>query len=239
MRPPLAPVVGRVAGAVEDHRHLHLRHDVGREARREEVALGHEDVGVRADPVVVAAIAAVVAAVIADVDARRERRPADVVAAFLPGDPGGAPLVAGHPGPADLGVVVPAAVVVGGPAVGLVGDPGPPLVGPHPVAVLIGAPARGNGRGRPDPAVLRALDPVSVGGQVVVEESEVHRGPPRGADMDARVHRELSRRRRHGAGRQEQGKKRVARCLSHKSPHPLMFRALMIFGMVGPSRGPL
>src|SRR5436305_2843452 len=160
--------------------------------------------------VVVAGAAIRVIAGRSDVGARGQGSPADVVVAFLPGDPGRTPVVAGHPGPTDLGVLIPAAVMVGGPAVGLVGEPGPPLVAPHPVSGLIGAPARGDRARRPDPAVARALDPVPVRRQAVVEEAQVHRGVPVGPDADPTADGELGRG-RHGDGAQEEeGTKNVA-----------------------------
>src|SRR5207245_4509651 len=57
-----------------------------------------------------------------------ERRPADVAAALMPGDPGGAPLGAGHPDPAVARILVPAAVVIDDRAPLLVGVPGPAVI---------------------------------------------------------------------------------------------------------------
>src|SRR6185369_16540000 len=112
----------------------------------------------------------------AEFDRRRQRRPADVVAPLLPGNPRRSVVVAGNPGPAVVGVFVPATIVIGRPAIRLGRDPDPAVVGPGPVAILIRTPGRRDGARRPDPTILRAFDPVAIGGQIVIEKTEVYRG---------------------------------------------------------------
>src|SRR6185312_2233109 len=143
------------------------------------------------------------------VGAGGQRSPADVVVAFLPGDPGRSPVVAGNPGPADLRVLIPAAVVVGRPSIRLVGEPGPTLVAPDPVTGLIAAPARGHVARRPDPPVARALDPVAVGGETVVEKAEVDGGVASRTHLDPRTHRKLGGGRSGADAQEEKGEEYV------------------------------
>ena len=97
---------------------------------------------------------------------RRQRRPADVVAAIAPVDPGRRPFVARHPEPADGAVEGPAAVVIDHPApvvLVLVGDPVPaPVVGEDPVAVLIRLPVGWHAIRHPDLTVRCMADPMAV-----------------------------------------------------------------------------
>ncbi len=205
-----AVVAGEAAAAAIDAVTLPARGLEADETRLQEPVLRHEDEGVRREVQGDGHSRAVVVR-------GRQGSPADVVVARLPVDPGRSPLVAGDPAPAVVGVVIPAAVVIGRPAEGLVRDPGPAEVGPHPVARLVGAPRCGDSPRPPDPAVPRALDPVSVGGKVVVEEADVHVGPARGSDVEpGRDRGRGGAHRRQGA--EEDGSEKHDPCSFHKSP---------------------
>src|SRR3989442_14306190 len=69
-----------------------------------------------------------------------ERCPTDVTASFMPGDPCGAPLGAGHPDPAVRWILVPAAIVIDRPAPLFIRCPGPSVIREHPVGPTLRAP---------------------------------------------------------------------------------------------------
>ena len=206
--PPV--VAGDVAAPAVDPLAVRVRRRVAVDVVRQEPALRHEevvggrqtDVQRHARPVI---------------DVRRQGSPTHVVVRLLPGHPGRSPLLAGDPLPTVVGVVIPAAIVIGRPAVGLVRDPGPAVLGPDPAPVLIGAPGARHVPRRPDPAVPRALDPVPVGGEVVVEEADVHRAAAVRAGVDP--DRDGGRgRARPGESAQEDQRKEHDSCCFHRSP---------------------
>ena len=114
-------------GPSEDDDGALWRQEVGAQARRDQVARRHED------PV------GGIIVVFVDQLIRRQRRPADIIVAAAPIDPGRAPFVARNPEPAEPPVMRPATIVKGHPTpVGLflVGDPVPaPLFGIDPSSV--------------------------------------------------------------------------------------------------------
>jgi hypothetical protein len=71
---------------------------------------------------------------------RRQWRPADVILARAPRNPGWRPFVARDPDPADAAESQPAAVVISRPAKRLVGNPGPTGVRISPAAIRIRSP---------------------------------------------------------------------------------------------------
>src|SRR5205823_13764971 len=71
---------------------------------------------------------------------RRQRRPADVILARSPRDPGRRPFVTRHPNPTDAPQPDPASIVIRGPAEWLVRHPGPARVGINPATISVGAP---------------------------------------------------------------------------------------------------
>src|SRR5207237_1277514 len=66
---------------------------------------------------------------------RGQWRPADVILARTPGDPGGRPFFAGHPDPADATQPDPASVVIGRPTEPFVRHPGPAGIAVNPAAL--------------------------------------------------------------------------------------------------------
>jgi hypothetical protein len=75
--------------------------------------------------------------------ARRQRRPANVIAACPPGDPCRTPIkiLARKPDPSIIGKVRPAAVVVRSPAEIFVRDPCPTVISVGPISVRVRTPA--------------------------------------------------------------------------------------------------
>lgn len=95
----------------------------------------------------------------ADVYTRPDGRPAIVPAIFAPGDPGGRPIVSGHPHPSISVVIKPVAIVESGPAPTVVGYPGPAVFRIHPVTTGAIRPETGAGSRHPNIAVVRIADP--------------------------------------------------------------------------------
>ena len=118
------------------------RQEVGAHAWRDQIARRQEDPVGR------------IIVVFVDEFIRRQRRPADIIIAAAPIDPGRAPFIAWNPEPAKPPVVRPAAIVEGHPTpVGLflVGDPVPaPLFGVDPSSVRVGTPSGRQIVGHPD-----------------------------------------------------------------------------------------
>jgi len=105
----------------------------------------------------------------ADAYAGSQRRPAIILGTLPPADPGRRPFVTGDPHPAISFFKKPAAVVEGGPAPGVIGSPGPAAVGIHPISVAgIGFEIRTDIR-HPYIAVLRIIDPLTIGTQGIVK----------------------------------------------------------------------
>ena len=116
---------------------------------------GHEAVLIGANVIIIVGPAMNAAAAF-ETRFRRQGRPAHVVIARAPGNPGGRPFIAGNPDPADAAQAGPAPVVIGGPAKRFLRDPGPTGIGVNPAAKGIGTPvARFQGHARlPDVSVI-------------------------------------------------------------------------------------
>ncbi len=98
--------------------------------------------------------------------------PSVVAATTSPGDPGWCPFITGNPGPPEVIVVVPSAVVERSPSPGVVGDPGVAVIGHHPVAIGgVGMEVTPH-VGDPYPAVSVVVDPSAVRSQLIVEDIE-------------------------------------------------------------------
>lgn len=110
---------------------------------------------------------------------RRQGRPADVILARAPGNPGRRPFVPGHPDPTDASQAQPAAIMIGGPTKRLIGNPSPTGVAINPAAFGVGPPiARLFGLARlPDVAVFARLSPFAVRLEFLVKHSVGGRGP--------------------------------------------------------------
>src|SRR5207249_9496016 len=70
----------------------------------------------------------------------RQWRPAHVILARAPGDPGRRPFIARHPNPADAPQPQPASIPISRPVVGLLGNPGPTGVAVNPATFCVGPP---------------------------------------------------------------------------------------------------
>ncbi|MEY2482158.1 MAG: hypothetical protein QOK24_686 [Verrucomicrobiota bacterium] len=103
---------------------------------------------------------------------RRQRRPADIILARAPRNPGGRPFVARHPHPADAAQAKPASVVISRPAKRLVGNPGPAGVRISPTAIRIRSPPlRFFSHARlVDVTVIRSFPPRTVRLEFLVKE---------------------------------------------------------------------
>ena len=103
---------------------------------------------------------------------RRQWRPDHVVVAAPPTHPGRRPALSGHPVPAHILRITPAAIMIGGPAEGLVRHPGP-AIGPgiDPVTLGIGPPVAMHIR-RDEHVLIVVVDPVAIGTELVVEDAD-------------------------------------------------------------------
>ena len=143
------------AGVAQDDETAVARHVIAAQLRLADVPQRHE--------------APILGVLVVSVDqiVRRHWRPADIVAAIAPVDPGRRPFVARHPKPAGAAVVRPAAVVIDHPApviLGIVGNPVPaPVVRIDPMAVFVGPPVRRHAVRHPDFAVTCMADPMAIG----------------------------------------------------------------------------
>jgi hypothetical protein len=71
---------------------------------------------------------------------RRQWRPADIILARSPGNPGRRPFIPRHPNPTDPAEPEPAPIVISGPPERLIGDPGPTRVAIDPAALCVRTP---------------------------------------------------------------------------------------------------
>ena len=105
--------------------------------------------------------------------ARRQRSPANLIAAGAPGNPGRSPfqIAAREPNPSKIFDLRPATVVISRPTKVFIGDPGPTVVGVGPITVGVRTPIRiTHGHFRlPAVAVIFDVNPASAG-HVIVEE---------------------------------------------------------------------
>ncbi len=150
---------------------LGWNHDAS-DALRSEFICRHEGVLVGSDVVIIIRPVPDAAATI-EARFRRQRRPADVILARSPRDPGRRPFIAGHPDPADTAQPHPSTVMIGGPTEWLLRHPGPAGIGIDPAAICVGPPtARCLGLARlPDIAVVRCFPPGSIRFQFLVKHA--------------------------------------------------------------------
>ena len=142
------------------------------DALRGEFIARHEGVLVGPDIVIIIRPVPDAAATI-EARFRRQRRPADVILARSPRDPGRRPFVTRHPNPADASQPDPASIVIRGPAVWFVRHPGPACVGINPATIRVGSPTAGSlGFARlPDVTVVRRFPPRAVRFQLPVKRA--------------------------------------------------------------------
>ena len=102
---------------------------------------------------------------------RRQRRPADVILARSPRDPGRRPFVTRHPNPADAPQPDPTSIMIRGPAEWLVRHPGPACVGINPATICVGSPTASSlgFAWLPDITVVRRFPPRAVRFQLPVK----------------------------------------------------------------------
>jgi len=108
----------------------------------------------------------------------RQGRPANVILARTPRNPGRRPFLSRHPNPADAAQPHPPAIVISCPAEGLIRDPRPTGIAINPVAFRVGPPiARVLGVARLEHiAVLLRFSPFAVGIELFVKHSVGRRG---------------------------------------------------------------
>ena len=104
---------------------------------------------------------------------RRQRRPADIISARPPRNPGRRPFISGHPDPTDPAQPQPASVMVGSPTESLVRNPGPASVGINPASFGVRTPvARFLRDARlPDVTVIGCFAPGSVRFELPIKHS--------------------------------------------------------------------
>ena len=188
--------VGDVDRAVDDNDVLASREDVVTDDRCAKIPVFTEVICRGAD-VVVAVDPDADAGVGVKIDLRGERRPADVIVALAPGNPGRPPLVIGPPDPAEILQADPPAVVIRDRSKIFIGDPGPARIGVSPIAVGVRPPIGIDPPRLPAIAVVVDVHPVPVGLEAVVEirEGDTRRGLP-GQNAHAQKRQQ---------GRQQQG----------------------------------
>ena len=132
--------IGDVGGLI-DNGHVALwREDRGLGSLRAEFSCRNKTILIRTDVVIV--IGPIVdAGVLIESRFRRQRRPADVIVALSPGNPGRGPLIARNPNPTNAAQTRPASVVIGCPTEWLFRNPGPARVGVNPATVGVRTPA--------------------------------------------------------------------------------------------------
>ena len=169
---------GHIPRVAEDHRPQHRRSEIPGAA---EIVRSRADVVGRVHPCADADLRL-------PVGARRQRRPADIVIAFPPGNPRRTPLVIRLPAPAHRFDGKPAPVVINDARKLLVAHPRPARVGESPVAIRVRNPAALDIRGVPAVAVAFHLDPLAVGQERVIEIVERNIRGVRGARCGEREH---------------------------------------------------
>jgi len=161
----------------------------------------------------------------ADADAGTKRRPAIIVGALPPADPGRRPFISRDPHPAITVFKEPAAIVEGGPSPGIIRSPGPAAVSIHPVAVGGIGFEIGSDIGHPHVAVLRIIDPLAIGAQGVVKRLIGYFGGGRrwrGRRLRGCFYHDMG-----GAtGIQEKGGKGNP-CINNKFTHTTIFRRFL------------
>lgn len=139
---------------------------------RTEFVAGNKRILIRAD--VVITVRPIVDAVLAiEARFRGQWRPADIILARAPGNPGRGPFVARHPDPADAPEPKPASVMISRPAKRLIGNPGPAGVAINPTPLRIRPPVpRFFGHARlPDETVIRRFPPSAVRLEFLVKDA--------------------------------------------------------------------
>ena len=140
------------------------------DALRGEFIARHEGVLVGSDVVIIIRPVPDAAATI-EARFRRQRRPADVILARSPRDPGRRPFVARHPNPADAAQPDPTSIVIRSPAEWLVRHPSPARVGINPATICVGSPTPSSlgFAWLPDITVVRRFPPRAVRFQLPVK----------------------------------------------------------------------
>lgn len=155
--------VGDVGGLIDNGHIAFRRNHRGLDPLRTEFSRRDKTILVGADVVIV--IRPIVdAGALIESRLRRQRRPADVIVALSPGNPGRRPFITRHPNPADAAQPRPASVVIGGPTKPLFGNPGPAGIGVNPAPVCVRSPVSRSFcfAGLPDVAVITRLKPRAV-----------------------------------------------------------------------------
>ena len=149
-------------GTVDDRYIIAFAHIVVIDLRTGDILMRHEAPIMRRG-IVPAAIS------YAHGDTGLHRRPAIIVVAVAPADPGRRPVVPRDPHPAIAITEEPTAVVKGRPAPGIIGIPGPALIGIDPMAIggirfKIGRNIR-----HPDITIVGIFYPLPIGAQLIIK----------------------------------------------------------------------
>ncbi len=131
--------IGDVGGLIDDSDIAFRRQDRGLNPLRAKLPGCDEGILVRPDVVIV--IRPIVdAGALIEPRFRGQRRPADVIVALAPRNPGRRPFIARNPDPADSTQTRPAPVMIGRPAEWLFRNPSPAGVGVNPATVRVRTP---------------------------------------------------------------------------------------------------
>lgn len=119
----------------------------------------------------------------------RQRRPADIIFARSPRDPGWRPFISRHPDPTDPAQPEPAPIVISRPAERLIGDPGPTRIAINPAALCVRTPvARFLRLARlPDVTVIRRFAPRAVRFQFSIKHPVRRSRSSLGSGLGARL----------------------------------------------------
>jgi len=131
--------VGDVGRLIDDGHIAFDWNDSLLDALRTELIRWHERILIRTDVIIIVSPIVDAAAPI-EARFRWKGRPADIIVALAPGNPGGCPLRTGNPDPSDVAQSRPASVMIGRPTEWLFRDPGPAGVGIDPAAIDVGPP---------------------------------------------------------------------------------------------------
>ena len=128
-----------VGGLIDDGHIAFRRHNRGLDPLRAEFSGRDKTILVRTDVVIV--IGPIVdAGALIESRFRRQGRPADVIVALPPGNPGRCPLITRNPNPANSAQARPTSVVIGGPTEWLLGNPRAAGIGVNPATVGVRTP---------------------------------------------------------------------------------------------------
>lgn len=107
-----------------------------------------------------------------DMESGTHRRPSVVSAAASPAYPGRCPFITGDPCPSIVIVIIPPAIMEGGPAPRIIRYPGVAVICHHPISVGCVRMKVSSSIRNPYPAISAVIDPPAVRSQFIIENIE-------------------------------------------------------------------